>query len=410
VTPLTRRQLIAATGAAGAGLVAGCGASRSADPPRPAPPVGADGSARQHAWTASLTRDAAGNVLPPRHQALLVCELAGDPTPARAAEAEAALRRVERATVHAGSPLHVAVGWGPAWFAAVGLPSPVPRPRALSTTELPDLEDPVAVVHLGCDDEAVLRDAADALAGTRPFPHATGATGLDGLLRVTERREGFVGAGLPRQHQVAVTGLPQRRPLPRDAPLYMGFQSGLRRNQATEDDVTIADGRWRHGTTMHVSRIVLSLDSWYDGLDDTDRVRRMFRADATPEDVHREPGGLANPRRDLAAVARRHHLVGHAQSMASARRGGRPVILRRDFNGTGGDQATTHFVALQRTIADFERTREAMNASRAVGASPSVGQQVNNGISEWITVSARMNLLVPRRAERICPGLHGWAA
>jgi hypothetical protein len=367
------------------------------------------GSPRQHAWNASLPRDAAGNVLPPRHQALLVCELSARATPALAAQAEAALRRVERAAAAAGNPLHVAVGWGPSWFAAIGLEAPIPRPRALSTTELPELEDPVAVIHLGCADEHGLRSAADALAGVHPLP-GTADTSLTGLLRVTERRQGFVGAGLPRQHQVAVTGLPQRRPIARDAPLYMGFQSGLRRNQATEDDVTIATGRWRHGTTMHVSRVALSLDSWYQGLDDADRVRRMFRADATPADVRREPGGLANPHRDLAQVARHHHVVGHAQTMASARRDGRPVILRRDFNGTDGGQATTHFVALQRTIADFERTREAMNAARAVGADPSVGQQVNNGINEWITVAARMNLLVPGRTQRICPGLKGWAA
>lgn len=398
MTGITRREALAIAGAAGAGVLAGCGRVRHAAAPATARATLPGAPARQHAWNGRLAVDDAGNVLAPRHQALLVCALAADPTRERAAAADAALTRLERAAQDAGHPLLVAVGWGPAWFARIGLTSPVPAARALSDTEAPALEDPIAVVHLGSDDPRTLTAAVDALAGPGPFAS---------LLRATERRVGFVGPGLPRAHQADTTGLPQDRPLDREAPLFMGFQSGLRRNQAGEADVTITDGPWRGGTTMHVSRVALTLNSWYHGLGDADRVRRMFRADATPGEVARHPGGLANPVRDLARVARRHDVVGHAESMAAARRGNRPVILRRDFNGVEDGAAVVHFVSVQRSIADFERTRRAMNAARAVGASPSVGQQVNNGINEWLTVTSRANLLVPPRAARICPGLAG---
>ena len=43
----------------------------------------------------------------------------------------------------------------------------------------------------------------------------------------------------------------------------MGFKSGLKKNQATEDNVTIAGGPFAGGTTMHNSYMRLRLDSWY---------------------------------------------------------------------------------------------------------------------------------------------------
>lgn len=415
VKRVTRRQALAIAGATGVGAVAGWAeltSGRSTERAARAvlaPPV-AGASPRQHAWTARLATDHAGNALPPRHQMLLVCALAAKPTPARAAAAESALRRIEHAAAANGAPLLISVAWGPSWFAHAGLSTPISRPRALSPGELPRLEDPVAVIHLGCDAEHRLLAATDALIGSRRFPGAQGDTSVAGLLQVTEQRQGFVGAGMPRAHQPDTTGLPRDRPIDRQAPLFMGFQSGLRRNQATEDDVTIASGRWAGATTMHMSLIALSLDSWYHGLGQTDRVRRMYSSDATPAKVRDHPTGLANPKRDLAAVAKRHNVVGHSEAMASARRKGRPVILRRDFNGVHDGVASVHFVSLQRSISEFERTRKAMNGAHAVGASPSVGQQVNNGIKEWMTVNARANLLVPARTERICPGLKGWRA
>ncbi len=85
------------------------------------------------------------------------------------------------------------------------------------------------------------------------------------------------------------------------------------------------------------------------------------------------------------------------------------MILRRDFNSADGGAARVHFVALQQSIDDFVATRKAMDARKAVGHG-TVGVHINNGITEWMTVEARANLLVPPRRDRICPGLPGWSA
>jgi hypothetical protein len=397
----------AADGGPAAGGARGGGGAEGR-PLAPLPPA-ATSEVRQHAWDAVLRRDADGNVLAPRFHRLVLCDLAAEPTPARADAAEAALRRLEHAVPRGPDGVLLTVGWGPAWFRRLGVASPVPAPRALAPTEAPRLDDPIALLHLASDDEVLLDRAERALFAGGALPGA-GDVSLSGLLRVRSRRTGFVGAGLPRRHQPGTVGLPADRPIDREAPLYMGFRSGLRRNQATEDDVTIAGGPWAGGTTAHVSAMDLTLDTWYHGVDEAGRVRRMFAADATPTDVDRHPRGLANPARDLGAVARRHGVVGHAESMAAVRRNGRPRILRRDFDSADGDAAQVHFVALGRSIADFEATREAMNAARAANAGAGVGAQVNNGINEWITVTARGNYLLPPRPQRVCPGLQGWPA
>lgn len=404
---VTRRRVVAGGLAAGAALAVGgvaVGRGRDDGPGPAAPTVDRAGlprvirPGRQHEWDAYLDRDVAGNRLPPRHQRLLLCALANEPTPERAWRAEAALRRIERAVPLGHRGLLLTVAWGPSWFRRVGVASPVPDAVALNDAEVPRLDDPDCVLHLGSDDEALLDRVERAL-------FAGGS-----LLRVVERRTGFVGAGLPEQHREGVVGLPQDQELPKRTPMYMGFQSGLKRNQATEDDVTIASGRWAGGTTMHVSSIALALDSWYRSLDDRGRVRRMFAADTTPAKVRRNPRGINHPADvDVAKVADEQSVVGHAEAAAAARRDGRPVILRRDFNGADGGAARVHFVALQQSIDDFVATRKAMDARKAVGHG-TVGVHVNNGITEWMTVEGRANLLVPPRRDRICPGLAGWSA
>ncbi len=67
----------------------------------------------------------------------------------------------------------------------------------------------------------------------------------------------------------------------------MGFKSSLRRNQATEEYVTIAEGPFAGGTTMQVSYMRLRLDSWYGQLDERERVALMYAPQVTPEQVSR---------------------------------------------------------------------------------------------------------------------------
>ena len=96
-------------------------------------------------------------------------------------------------------------------------------------------------------------------------------------------------------------------------------------------------------------------------------------------------------------------MIGHSQTSARARRHGKPLIIRRDFNTVDGGQAGLHFVSIQRTIADFVTTRTAMNAATAQLQNPGITDIDNNGINEFIIVLKRANYIVPSRAERSFP-------
>ena len=109
----------------------------------------------------------------------------------------------------------------------------------------------------------------------------------------------------------------------------------------------------------------------------------------------------------LGQAITRYGVIGHAQTSATARRGGKPLILRRDFNSTDGGLAGLHFVSLQQAIADFVTTRTAMNATSAQLENPSITSTVNNGINEFIFVLRRGNYVIPPRAQRSFPLLPG---
>jgi hypothetical protein len=199
-----------------------------------------------------------------------------------------------------------------------------------------------------------------------------------------------------------VQGIPAYHPVAARAPLFMGFKSGFRRNQATEDDVTIASGPMSGGTTMHVSRMRLRLESWY-ALDEADRVARMFAPQVTARDVAGFTNDAPSHPRQLTYAARRYGVVGHAQSSATVRQHDRPLILRRDFDTVDDGQAGLHFVSLQRTIEDFVKTRRAMNAARAPYLNPAITPTDNNGINEFIFVVNRANYVIPPRSKRAFP-------
>lgn len=396
---LTRRRLLVAGGGAAlaavtaaGGLAVGRGGGAAPAAVRPAPRGRPE---RQHAWDGVLRTDTAGNRVAPRHHRLLHLDLQDAPTIAAAAALEDGLRELE--TLHPLGPsgLLVTVGWSAGWFAALDRPSPVPYATALTPDEAPEVDAHVACVHLASDRQEIVVDAERRLRRALRSP-----------LVAADPRAGAVGAGLARRMGAGANGVPPDQP-PRSSPLLMGFPSGRRRNQATEEDVTIADGPWSGGTTMHVSVLSLALATWFSSLDDDQRAARMFAPGVSAERARATTPGL-DPPGDLAGTARRHGLVGHAQATAGARVDGRPRILRRDFNGRDGAQPLVHFVSLQRDVDDFVATRRAMAASSAVAADRRVGPHVNNGINEWITTRRRANYLVPVRSRRVCPGLPGW--
>jgi len=399
---LTRRRFLIGAGAvAAAGIAAGVAvdtrnASGNAVPlvPLPAQPAGLP--IRQHAWQQTLTPDAFGNPTPPRFDRLLLFDVKGTATPNSARLLEAALRELERSYPWGPSGLLFTAAWSPDYFERVlRINAPIPRAKPLSDFESPAIDSYDLCLHLACDDEDRLQEVAQALISK-----------LAPALRCRETRTGFTGAGLPAAHQ-RVSGVPSGDPVTRASPLFMGFKSALKKNQASEEAVTISGGAFDQGTTMAVSYMQLTLDSWYRDLSYRQRVALMYSPQTTPDRVTKFTTDAESNPGQLSQAIRKYGVIGHAQASARARVNGKPVILRRDFDTVDGGLAGLHFVALQLSIADFVATRTAMNQAGAQLVNPAITDTVNNGINAFIFVQRRGNYIVPSRPDRSFPLLPG---
>jgi hypothetical protein len=369
---------------------------------------------RQYAWNEFLALGENDNHLGPRHRVLLYLHYGkkGTPTRNHRQQMEQALRTLEQAYPHSHDGLLFTVSYSPAYFARFdsSLPQSVDlqQPKALTPFEDPKLDRPDAVVHLASDYGQVVLAAEEALLGNKETLNGVGVeTSLEGIFERIDRRTGFVGDGLPADNQ-DVQGIPDSEPVPDDSPLYMGFKSGFDKNQATEDDVTIQSGPFANGTTQQISTIKLHLDQWYEQDSRYQRVGKMFcPAHAESGIVEGDGDNLGNSSKmdrckPAKEAARESGLVGHSQKTARARENDRPIILRRDFDSTDGDEATLHFLSLQQEIADFTKTREAMTGTDLAEES-ALGRKNNNGILQYMTVTRRGNYLLPPRGLRALP-------
>lgn len=374
---------------------------------------------RQHAWNGALPSDDHGNHVLASHHVLLYADYAGDGTPTadERETVESALQSLERAFEWSSEGLLFTVGYSPRYFDRFdeALPDSVdlPEPAALTSFEDPDLDTNDVVVHLASDSGAALLEAEEALKGNTDTVNGVEMDAhLGGVLDLPEefpgRRTGFVGDGLPAENN-DVSGIPDEADVPEESPLYMGFKSGFDKNQATEDGVTIPEGPFAGGTTQHVSRIRLRLDDWYVEQDQEERVSEMFcpahAEEGTVEGVGENLGddsGAGDCVETIEEDARSAGRVGHAQKTARARRDGRPVILRRDFDSTDRGEAGLHFLAVQEGISDFVATKTAM-AGENLTDTPTIRQRVNNGIQEYTFVKRRGNFLLPPRTHRALP-------
>jgi hypothetical protein len=347
--------------------------------------------ASQHAWEATFGVDARGRPVAPRFHRLLMLGVRGTPGRADAARLEAALRSLEQRFEYGPMGLLTCLGWGATWFERhTPQRSPIARPVPMAPWEDPELEDFDACLHLAADDESRLAHVTGELFGAGPLDQRP-------QLSLREVRTGFTGPGLPAARAAVASP---------DAPLLLGFHSGLRGNQAREEDITIPQGPLAGGTTMHVSRIVLDLDGWY-AQDPERRAALMFSPATTTRDAE---GFVEDARSDadrMPALAARHGLVGHAQAAGRARLHARPRINRRDFASLDGDQPGTHFVSLQRSLQDFNATRAVMNAADARVHHRAIGARRHNGINAFMEVRSRATFAVPPRDRRAFPGLRG---
>jgi hypothetical protein len=391
-------------------------------------PVGPDDPstlpARQHAWNDALPTDEHGNNVPPRHRVLLYLDYAGEGTPDGAdrgavSDALGAIERAYPRTVEDGdsrsSGLFVTISYSPSYFDRFdgNLPDSVdlPEPAALASFENPDLDTPDALVHLASDYASVVLGAEEALLGeTNELNGVEIPASLDTAFERADRRTGFIGEGLPADNQ-DVGGIPDSDPVPEESPLFMGFETGMKKSQASEDGVTIRDGPFAGGTTQHVSKIRLHLEQWYEQDSRSHRVASMFcPAHANEGTVEGTGANLGDTNgvvengcpAHAKADAREEGVVGHAQKAGRARQDGEPLLLRRDFDSTDDDLASIHFLSLQRAIADFVGTRTAMTGSD-LAETGSVGRRSNNGILRYMTVKRRGNFLLPPREHRSFP-------
>lgn len=410
--PATRRAFLKqAVAIGGASALTACLSVEGEDPVPSGDPSAVP--ARQHAWNQTLPRDEAGNTRPPRHHIVgsFVPTFDGQPTAADREAVAATLADLERAVEWSPDGLLFTVGYTPAYFerfdaepASVDLPPPRP---------LTDFEDPIlggdeVAVHLASDRASLVLAAEETLRGNRETlnDHSIDP-GFGAVLEPVDRRTGFIGAGLPQSH-TDVAGIPDDAPIPEAAPMFMGFKSGFRATQASEDRVTIEAGPFTGGTTQHISDLRLSLDQWYNQDDRFQRVAKMFSpihaeedlVDGAGENLGTAPGSAAVPSPE--ETARSHGVAGHAQKAARARVDGAPRILRRDFDTTDGDHAGLYFLALQSGIEAFEATREAMTGEDIAEDTP-VGTKTNNGILRYLSVERRSNYLIPPRPKRAFP-------
>ncbi len=363
----------------------------------------------QHAWNDVLSEDTDGNLLTPEHHILLPLDLEESPDESSREQVETAFRSLERAYEFSPEGVLFTVNYSPTYFETVGDSAPLPQPEPLTSIEGNiDLDTADALVHLASDSPQAVLEAEQALLGNESEPNGVAMEAdVSGVFTPGgPRRTGFVGDGLPVE-MAREEGVDLPDELHEDAPFLMGFRSGFAEAQAPESRVTIEEGAYEGGSTMHVESLELNLRQWFEQDDHFLRVAQMFSPEHAQEKLVGEIGerltqstGVFGDIADRTVDdARTEGIVGHAQKAARARDAdGTPPLLRRDFNTLDGGSAGIHFLSHQRTIDDFVRVREAM-----AGEDLSLGRRLNNGILQYIFVRSRGNYLTPPRALRALP-------
>jgi hypothetical protein len=340
----------------------------------------------QHRWESSYRADDVGRPLGPVHHRLVLLDVTRAPEPEDVAALDATLMSWE-ANYTGPDGVLSCLGWSPQWFEQfTDARSPVLRAVAMSDWEQITVDDAHACLHVASNHEEPVNAAVRSI-----FELADGDTALS----VREVRSGFVGSGEPAA-RLPGAGIPQR------SPLMMGFHSGLRGNQASEDEITIQDGLFAGGTTMHVSRIDLDLNAWYRRSAD-ERAASMYAPSVTADAADALVEDAKIDADQLPESVREHGVVGHAQAAGRARLFGRARINRRDFATADDGRPGTHFVSLQRSMEDFLATRAVMNAADATQHHSAVGRRTRNGINSFMQVRSRGTYVLPPRDKRAFP-------
>jgi hypothetical protein len=446
---LTRRQVIAGTGAAALGATGLYELVDQLTKP-PARPVAATLPLEQHVLDGvRVVRDNGVEVLvPPLHHEVVTARVrAGDLKRAQA-RLERALTRLEQRYQPTPAGLGVTVAWGLPYFERhVAKPwqqfaphdlrakKPALLPARLFPSDPPDavLEHNEVAVLLRSDKLEHIRRAHDDL-----FQRLE-------VFEVTSIRRGFAGGGfdgargLPKQMALAA-GVPGADLIPDTAELFLGFTSTQRANLGpprianfeTLGFVVTPGGYFRGGTHMHLSHIEEDLEAWYLTFSFREQVDTVFRPGLKvargTQTVPQGPESVATTH----GVARDFHrfgAIGHSSAIQPASRlqadhlgedgtlyrKGTAIPQRADFNtldnpfawpleSGAGPLAGVHFVVFNPTSDDFERGRLAMDGVLPGGTRlPFSPRSRSQGINSVLRTTHRQNFLVPPRAHRSFP-------
>ncbi|QPV62047.1 hypothetical protein I7X12_15000 [Halosimplex litoreum] len=374
-------------------------------------------SKRQHAWNYAVVHDAHGNTVIPQQQLILGLSYEGStpPTEAEREQVEGTLRTLEEAFQWGtgGNPsasftqgLLFMLGYSASYFERTGgVPEQlVPAEDLLRRVgEDPDKADDFdAVLLMNSDIGSVVMAAEAALFGEIETINGVEVTDtFEGVFSKTDRRTGMVGKGIPAD-------VLDNDSIPESAPLSMGFKSGYRDSQPSEDRITIREGPFAGGTTMAISRLGIDLDRWYDQSHE-ERAAEMFcpahdtdEIGEIGEKLGAESRITEENARSVEEYAEEYDRVGHTQKVARARDDDFvPTILRRSEGvATDAAQGTEfNFSGLQRHVDDFVETRKAMNTDEY---DDDLAAE-DHGIVDYLETLHRETLLVPPRSQRALP-------
>jgi hypothetical protein len=464
--PLTRRALL---GSAATGALTATGIYELVDRLSRAPRRATVGTrpAEQHLLDGLglVVDDGVEVIVPPLHHQVVTATLRVGESSAELREArtalEEALHRLDESFEPSPAGLGTTVGWGLAYFrryvpAQARLHLPIDR-RASGArgTEVRALEN---AVRFPSDPTETILENNDltVLFRSDSLDHVTEASStlfrdLDGLLRPTSIRKGFVGGGF-----AGTTGLPARMAraanvpgadlIPETAELFLGFTST---QKAALGPPRIANfetlgylelgprSYFEQGTHMHLSHLFEDVEAWYLNFDHQERVDTTFRprlvVPPARQTVAQAPGERATLD-ELANDYRRYRRIGHSSSIqptsrlatavtgpdGTVYREGTAIPQRADFNtldnpffwtadpGRDGFQdapaAGLHFVVFNPSSDDFRRNRLAMDGVFPDGTTlafepDSRGQ----GFNSILRTTHRQNFLVPPRRHRSFP-------
>ena len=307
------------------------------------------------------------------------------------------------------------------------------------------LEENHVAVLLRSDSLANITEATNALFG--PKSNQAGS-----LFTVTSIRQGFAGGGfygqqgLPSKLALAA-GIPGAASIPRQSPLFMGFNSTLVSNQGLDVIANLEtlrgltdqwpNGYFKQGTTMHLSHLFEDLETWYEKSFSSyeQQVAAMQYPGITPAPAPKTYA-LQPPGQSAAQVeqgVRHHHSYGHSGSLSvvdstasqvtsnygESYPAGTTIPVRGDFNTLDnpfqytsdptGDSyskkpaAGLHFLMFQPTIEIFNSVRLAMDGHFPGKTLGVPAHSAHAGINSVLHTTHRQNYLVPPRRHRSFP-------